>query len=238
MIATLYVTLPHPHDALLNFALSLLKEGASPGQDRIFCHGDVDAALQRHSRNVLHGIDSRRDKVLDIMKWLRSIAHQSSYIHVYNRFFLADYEMPATLTRVSSFLELVSLYFGRYQPRLVLVDYGRSFGGARAHCAEQIRQKVLRNGGSESEAARDAEAYREKWCFSPEVLLDRACSRFGNDAARVVRFENRHNMRAFVRDLCNVAFAGRDNAAAELLTVRGGEAAMIAALERRAARMS
>jgi hypothetical protein len=237
MIATLYVTLPHPHDAILNFALSLLKEGVSPDQERFFCHGDVDRALQRHSRNLLHGIDSRRDKVLDVMKWLRSIADQSSYIHVYNRFFLADYEMPATPSRVNNFLELVSLYFGRYRPRLVLVDYGRSFGGARAHCAEQIRQRVLRNGGSESEAARDAEAYREKWCFSPEALLDRACSRFGSEAARVVRFENRHNVQDFVRDLRDVAFAGRDGAAAGLLASPGGEAAMIAALERRAARM-
>jgi hypothetical protein len=238
MIATLYVSLPHPHDAILNFALSLLKEGAQPGQDRFFCHGDVDRALQRHSRNLLHGIDSRRDKVLDVMKWLRSIADQSSYIHVYNRFFLADYEMPATLSRVSSFLELVALYFGRYQPRLVLVDYGRSFGGAKAHCAEQIRQKVLRNGGIESEAARAAGAYREKWCFSPEALLDRFCSRFGSEAARIVKFENSHNMQDFVRDLRDVAFAGRDGAAAGLLGAPGGEAAMIAALERRAARMS
>src|SRR5687768_2058926 len=121
MVATLYVTVPHPHDAILNLALSLLKEGASPGQDRFFCHGDVDAALQRHSRNLLHGIDSRRDKVLDVMKWLRSIANQASHIHIYNRFFLADYEIPATVSRVNSFLDLVSLYFGRYQPRLVLV---------------------------------------------------------------------------------------------------------------------
>jgi hypothetical protein len=238
MIATLYVTLPHPHDAILNFALSLLKEGASPGQDRFFCHGDVDAALQRHSRNLLHGVDSRRDKVLDVMKWLRSIAGQASHMHVYNRFFLADYEMPATVSRMSGFLDLVSLYFGRYQPRLVLVDYGRSFGGARAHCAEQIRQRVLRNGGSESEAARDARAYREKWCFSPEKLLDRARSRFGSEAARVVKFENSHNIEGFVRDLCAASFAGRDRAAADMLASPGGEAAMIAALERRAARMS
>jgi hypothetical protein len=97
---------------------------------------------------------------------------------------------------------------------------------------------VLRNGGCESEAARDAEAYREKWCFSPEALLDRACSRFGSEAARVVRFENRHNVQDFVRDLRDVAFAGRDGAAAGLLASPGGEAAMIAALERRAARMS
>jgi hypothetical protein len=53
-----------------------------------------------------------------------------------------------------------------------------------------------------------------------------------------VKFENSHNIEGFVRDLCAASFAGRDRAAADMLASPGGEAAMIAALERRAARMS
>jgi hypothetical protein len=208
MALNVFLSLPHPYDGALNYGLSLLREMADPREDCFLCHGDMNRTpLQRHSRNLLRGVDSRRDKVLDVMEWVKGVTADTANIHIFNRFFLADYETPASPARLENFLELVWLYFRRHEPRLVFVDFADALGGAAAHCAERLRQQALDEGEDPAEANRLAEAYRQEWSFSPEMLLDRAGRSLGR--VRLIRFDDGGKARTFLEDLHNTVFDGR-----------------------------
>jgi hypothetical protein len=210
MPVTIFLSLPHPYDGALNYGLALLREMADPREDRFLCHGDMnETPLQRHSRNLLQGVNSRRDKVLRVMEWVRGITAATPNVHVFSRFFLADYQTPATPARVDNFLELVWLYFRHHEPRLVFVDFADALGGAEAHCAEKLRQQALDEGKDPAAANRLAEAYRQEWSFSPEMLFDRAGRSLDRNRMRLIRFDDSGKARTFLDNLHDTVFCGR-----------------------------
>jgi len=146
--------------------------------------------------------------VLDVMQWVKGITTDTPNVHIYSRFFLADYETPASPARLENFLELVWLYFRRHEPRLVFVDFADALGGAEAHCAEMLRKQALDEGEDPAEANRLAEAYRQEWSFTPEMLFDRAGRSLGRNRVRLIRFDDGGKARTFLEDLHNTVSYG------------------------------
>lgn len=210
MAVNLFVSLPHPRDALLNYGLSLMRDRIDRETHRVLCHGDMnDTPVQRHARNLLHGVDSRRDRVLEIMEWVNGLAAETPNLHIYNRFFLADYDKPASTARTDAFLELAWLYFGRLEPRLTFVDYGASLGGALEHCAALHCDKIREGGVDEAEAAGSAREYREGWSFSPEDFLGRATATFGAGRVKILGFDEGRTAADFADALHQAILAGK-----------------------------
>jgi hypothetical protein len=193
------VTLPHPRDDLVNYALKLLS--TIDGTGYFVLHKDSNKApVQRHIRNLLQGVNSRRDNLIVGRKWIDDIRLKSTSVYIYNRYSLADYTKPVTVQHIESFLELFLLYLGR-EGRLIFVDYGDGGEGSKLHCASELRNLLHRQSMYTSKVEEIVQNYLSCWTFSLDLLKTMTSKVLGPGRFDSVTLDNELDASRFLQEL-------------------------------------
>jgi hypothetical protein len=202
------ITIPHPFDDVVNFALYLLSTETS-SDDRFILHKETnDTPFQRHARNLIQGVSSRNNNIIAGMKWIRQETAKNCYVHFYNRFSLADLECSPSIERIENYLELCRLYFHDQKYSLTFIDFRNPRSNPRVFWCRSSLPNMTVNGVDQM-AAGPRGRYGQEWSFSPEHLAQRAHAILGPNRLRMISFSGPDNYAAFLSMLFDQVCCGR-----------------------------
>ena len=204
------LTIPHPLDDIVNFALYLLSTETS-SDDRFLLHKETnDAPFQRRIRRLLRGAPAGRSSIIEEVNWTNRVCAESPYVHFYNRFSLGDQQFPPSQEHIESYLELCSLHLHSQEYALTFVDFGGAPSNARALWPRHDIGDIETNGVNQlASSSWEGGHHRREWSFSPEHLAERARAILGPDKLQIVLLSGSDNCNIFLSRLFDQICFGR-----------------------------